>query len=391
MRVLYILHSTQATSGATKALLGLIMQLVSEGVTPLFIVPGKDGVYDILIKNNFDTYVIPFKMSIYPNRRSFSDKTFFIPKLICRTIINIFALIKIIRLAKMLHPDIIHTNTSVVNLGRMAAKSLNIPHIQHIREYSKYGNNDIYFYYFPSWRYVHKSMKKNNICNICITKDIQKHHELTNSTNTSVVYDGVHDVMQKMPNKEKEPFFLYAGRIEYIKGLDILLHAYNTYKENVNHSYILYVAGEIADELFYNEITHFIDSHQLKDHVRFLGNVDKIEELMQKAAALIIPSRFEGFGFCMPEAMFNGCLCIGNYVAGTKEQLDNGVECVKETIALSYSTEKELTDCLIKVHKSNDNDWNSIKEYAFKTVNTLYTNEKSAKTILQIYHNIIKS
>lgn len=391
MRVLYILHSTQATSGATKALLGLIQQLVPKGITPFFIVPGKEGVYNILIKNNYKVYNIPFKMSIYPNRRCISDKVSFIPKLICRTIINIFALIRIIRLAKMLHPDIIHTNTSVVNLGRIAAKSLNIPHIQHIREYSKYGNHGIYFHYFPSWRYVHNSMKKDNSCNICITKDIESHHELTHSANTVVVYDGVHSGMQKMPNKEKEPYFLYAGRIEYIKGLDILLHAYEHYKENVNHPYILYVAGETADNLYYNEITHFINCHQLEDYVHFLGNVDKIEELMQKAAALIIPSRFEGFGFCMPEAMFNGCLCIGNYVAGTKEQIDNGEAFVKEKIALSYSTEKELTDCLIKIHKTDDNHWNSIKDFAFKTVNTLYTNEKSAEVIFQIYNNIIKS
>ena len=65
---------------------------------------------------------------------------------------------------------------------------------------------------------------------------------------------------------------------------------------------------------------------------------------MRQAKAIIIPSHNEGFGRCMPEAMFNGCLCIGHDTGGTKEQMDNGTEATGEDIALRYQTEDQLTD-----------------------------------------------
>lgn len=388
MQVLYILHSTQATGGATKAILGLALQLKEKNVTPTFLVPDRMGIYNTLFNSGHQTYCIPFKLSIYPNYRSIGDKIFFFPKLLCRQIINIIALVRIIRLVKALRPDIIHTNTSVVSLGRMAAKWVGIPHIQHIREYGEYGNKDFSMHYFPSWKLVHRALEKDNLFNICITKDIQSHHGLKDLANTIVIYDGVHDSVQKMPAHEKEPFFLFAGRIEHIKGVDLLLNAYKQYADKNAAPYTLYIAGGVSDSLYYAEQKTFIDQNHLTEKVVFLGDVKDIENFMQKAKALVIPSRAEGFGFCMPEAMFNGCLCIGNNTAGTKEQIENGLELTGKDIALTYTTEEELADCLQKVHHSDESQWENMKKRAFRTVNTLYTNEESASAIFKIYKNI---
>ena len=113
--------------------------------------------------------------------------------------------------------------------------------------------------------------------------------------------------------------------------------------------------------------------------------MDNIETLMQKAKALIIPSRAEGFGFCMPEAMFNGCLCIGNRVAGTKEQMDKGLEYTGQEIALSFINHEELTTRLIEVHNSNKEYWTDMLTRAFNTVNSFYTREDSANAVYELY------
>lgn len=381
MRVLYVLHNTIPTDGSTKAILGLISLLREKGVTPIFLVPDTKGIFHSLLEQGYDTYAIPFKLSIYPNSKTTKDLFTFVLKLICRIAINIVALYRIKKLIKRLHPDIVHTNTSVVSLGRIAAKSIGIPHIQHIREY---GSKEFSTIYFPSWRFVHRQIRNHNTFNVCITKDIQRHHGL-NQCNSVVIYDGVHPKMTSIPASNKQNYVLYAGRIEYGKGLDILLTAYRNYIKEVQHPIPLKIAGGISDQNYHDSIKTYISQNRLSSHVTYLGEVDNIEALMQEAKALIIPSRAEGFGFCMPEAMFNGCLCIGNRVAGTKEQMDNGLEYTGQEIALSFITHEELTTQLIKVHNSNKEYWTDILIRAFNTVNSFYTREGSANAVYDLY------
>ena len=387
MRILYILHSTLPTSGATKAILGLVALLETMGVKPIFIVPNTDGIYQVLKKRDWEVYAVLFKMSIYPPTAGIKAKLLFIPKVICRFGINVRALMKIRKLVIVNQPDIIHTNTSVVSLGRIVARWTHTPHIQHIREY---GDHNFGISYLPSWQSIHKAFKRENTCNICITKAIRAHHELADAKNARIVYDGVHQPMKSMPLIHKEPYWLYAGRIEYGKGLDILLEAYADYVNSVETPLPLHVAGDVADTVYYESIQQFIDMHQLNNKVVFLGNITEIEQLMQKAKALIIPSRSEGFGFCMVEAMFNGCLCLGLYSSGTKEQMENGIERTGHEIALPFTNTKELTTLLIKVHRCNDSVWDNMLKAAFETVNSLYTFDNTATAVTSIYKEIMK-
>jgi glycosyltransferase involved in cell wall biosynthesis len=121
-----------------------------------------------------------------------------------------------------------------------------------------------------------------------------------------------------------------------------------------------------------------------------MGNVIDIEQIMQKAKALIIPSRSEGFGFCMVEAMFNGCLCLGLYSSGSKEQMENGIERTGHEIALPFTNTRELTTLLIKVHRCNDSVWDNMLKAAFETVNSLYTFDNTATAVMSIYKEIMK-
>lgn len=381
MRVLYVLHNTLPTDGSTKAVLGLISLLRERGVTPIFLVPDTKGIFNSLSGQGYETYAIPFKLSIYPNSKTNKDLLAFVPRLICRIAINTVALYRIKKLIRRLHPDIVHTNTSVVSLGRMAARSIGIPHIQHIREYAA---KEFYTVYFPSWRFVHRQIRNHNTFNICITQDILRRHGL-NPCNSVVIYDGVHPRMASIPASDKQNYFLYAGRIEYGKGLDILLTAYSSYAREVQHPVPLKIAGGIIDQNYHDSIKAYISQNRLSSHITYLGEVDNIEALMREARALIIPSRAEGFGFCMPEAMFNGCLCIGMRVAGTKEQMDKGLEYTGQEIALSFTTHEELTTRLMEVHNSNNDDWTDMLTRAFNTVNSFYTREDSADAVYELY------
>ncbi len=388
MKVLYILHSTLTEGGATKAVLGLVKELETKGVTPVFVVPDKDGIYSKLLEFGYEVYAIPLRMSIYPSLGGAKNAVLYFPRLIYTVIINLLSLYRIRKLVRKIKPSVIHSNTSVLNVGRIVANKEGIPHVQHIREY---GELDFSMRYLPSFKSVHKDMGKNNAYNICITRDILKHHGFEHMPNAGVIYDGVHMKVDVMPRKKKQNYFLYAGRIEYGKGLDILLKSYREYKDRTVSPMRLNVAGGVSDESYYREICDYITDKELEEYVSFLGVVDNIELLMQESKALIIPSRSEGFGFCMPEAMFNGCLCIGYNTAGTKEQIDNGFKFTSGDIALHYNTLEELTEKLLEVHDNCETRWEAMKIRAFNTVNKFYTHTSSAESVYKIYQNVIQA
>ena len=110
---------------------------------------------------------------------------------------------------------------------------------------------------------------------------------------------------------------------------------------------------------------------------------------MQQAQAIIVPSRSEGFGRCLAEAMFNGCLSICHNTAGLKEQLENGIELTNEEIGLSYDTPQQLTRLLEEISETPSDKYEHMINLAFFTVNKLYTREKNAEAIYEFYKYIL--
>ena len=110
---------------------------------------------------------------------------------------------------------------------------------------------------------------------------------------------------------------------------------------------------------------------------------------MREARALIISSPFEGFGFCMPEAMQQGCLVIGRNTSGTKEQLDNALEMTGQEIALRYETTEQLAGLLSEVADNPLSHYDNYTQKAFDVVNQLYTKENHAKKVYEFYNAIL--
>ncbi len=107
------------------------------------------------------------------------------------------------------------------------------------------------------------------------------------------------------------PYFLFAGRLERLKGVHVLLDAFSAFRDAD-----LLVAGEgtAADELRRRG--------GALDHVRFLGRVDqeRLSGLYAGAVALVIPSiGYETFGIVGIEAMAHGTPVIVNDLGALPE------------------------------------------------------------------------
>lgn len=119
----------------------------------------------------------------------------------------------------------------------------------------------------------------------------------------------------KNPEEERSdqiPYFLFVGRYAPEKGLDTLAAAYQTYREQIPAPWPLVCAG----------------SGSLRDTLVAAGAEDKgfvqpscLPDLMQNAAAFILPSRFEPWGVVAQEAAASGLPLILSDACGSATHL----------------------------------------------------------------------
>lgn len=388
MRILYITTSTKIHEGSSKALMQMIEELRHQDVVPMVITPSKQSLYTYLQEHKISCSTLShrYRMSVYPLSRTLRDKMFFIPRLIGRMVVNSIATIDLLKIAKQFQPDIIHTNVSVTPIGYYVARLLKLPHIWHIREY---GAVDIHtFYYYPNFTTQKRRYKRTHSYTISITKDILRYNDLFNHIYATTIYDGVLPANMTQYDVHKKPYFLYAGRLEKIKGILPLIDAYAEYCKRHPTPLPLHIAGS-GTTTYTQLVKDKISKYNIEDKVILLGMRDDMLSLYKEAKALIVSSLTEGFGFITSEAMFCGCLVIGNDVAGTKEQFDNGLEMTGKDIALRYTKQEELVQHMIDVSNNGIEHYEPMILRAQQVVKQLYSTEQNAQRVYQLYTSIV--
>jgi glycosyltransferase involved in cell wall biosynthesis len=118
-------------------------------------------------------------------------------------------------------------------------------------------------------------------------------------------------------------YVLYAGRLDPVKGLDILLHAWKRIHTPARQVE-LWLAGAGAEE---ERLRALALSLGVADHVRFVGQVTRQElpALFSSAALVVLPSRYEGLPLVALEAGACGAVCIGTRVGGIPEVICDGI------------------------------------------------------------------
>lgn len=386
-RVAYVLCATRANGGATKAFMSMLHGVMAKGIEPTVILPDKNGIYETLRAEGIYTEALSFRPNTYPNRKTLKDKLLFLPRMAARQHLNHKAAHRIAHILRKRNVQLVHTNVSITNVGHMASRMVRIPHVYHFREYA---DKDFGFAYCPSWKGFHDNLNTPKDYFICITRGIQQHHGLNDNAHARVIYDGVMEKRIEPTDNKRDNVFLYAGRIEPTKGLSDLLEAYLVaYRTTGGNVPPLHVAGAFSDKVFTEKMKAYTHENGIDDKIVFLGDCDNIYERMSRCKALFVPSRFEGFGLCMAEAMFQSTLVVGRNTAGTKEQLENGVEVSGHQIGIGYDTIDQLADIIKTLSTdSSQTAFDDMRHRAFKVVNSLYTIERHAEQVYEFYQTI---
>ncbi|MGH2641873.1 MAG: glycosyltransferase family 4 protein [Actinomycetota bacterium] len=116
----------------------------------------------------------------------------------------------------------------------------------------------------------------------------------------------------------EEPFFLYPAITHPHKNHETLLRAFARVAAESPAVSLVLTGGPGSKD---HAVTDEIDRLDLHDRVRHLGWVPRIDldDLLRRAAALTFPSRHEGYGLPVTEAMALGCPVVASAVTALPE------------------------------------------------------------------------
>jgi len=156
-------------------------------------------------------------------------------------------------------------------------------------------------------------------------------HLLNSKSKIYLVYPGIPDIdkvetsiSENVASLIDKPYLLFVGRIEYRKGIDLLLKAWPSVTRafpNLN----LIVAGK--------DINNYLEKLRSSDgdikssleqkNLFFLGEVTEEDKntLLHNCHLLVVPSRYESFGITAVEGLRAGKPVIASSVGGLVEVL----------------------------------------------------------------------
>lgn len=175
----------------------------------------------------------------------------------------------------------------------------------------------------------------------------------------------------------QEEYFLFAGRVEALKGIDIAIKAFEQLPEKK-----LYIAGTGP---MMEEMQAYVKEHQLTN-IRFLGYLQKEEmsERFYHARAVIMTSQcYEAFAMTIAEAYSYGVPVIAGSVGNMDGMVKEGITGVK----FEYNSAEELAE---KVREFETLDVHKLKENARAFYQKRLRPEDNYKKLEEIYQDILR-
>jgi glycosyltransferase involved in cell wall biosynthesis len=128
--------------------------------------------------------------------------------------------------------------------------------------------------------------------------------------------------------EQREPLILFVGRLDRMKGTDLLLKSYFEIADQMEASIPRIIF--IGRDCFWNDYNStFLEywkdriPKKYRDYVSFLGHIpyERICDYLNRATVSVFPSRWEPFGIVCLEAMAMGCPVVVSQGTGFAEVL----------------------------------------------------------------------
>lgn len=217
--------------------------------------------------------------------------------------------IRIVRLVRRLRPDVIlsgmaHLNFLVILLRLFFPSSTRLLVRQNgtVSAALAFGGLPRYtrFLYKLLYRHADRVICQSRAMAADLTDQTQIRPELIavlpNPVDLAGIQEGIREAKNKPPRwTGPGPHLLAVGRLSHEKGLDLLLRALATVRQNFPHADLL-IAGAGAEERALKELANSLG---LENAAHFAGHLDRPYECFPGATLFVLSSRHEG----MPNAL----------------------------------------------------------------------------------------
>jgi len=139
---------------------------------------------------------------------------------------------------------------------------------------------------------------------------------------TGLIYHGLDDTGNIRPGLAppdslriaRQGLIFTAGSVRPARGLEDLISALDSLRQNNGRAPVLAIAGNSGPEMarYQNRLMGWADGLGLSEHVLWVGQLDEAQMKWHYAhcTAFVMTSRVESFGHTGGEALSHGCVCI---------------------------------------------------------------------------------
>lgn len=183
-----------------------------------------------------------------------------------------------------------------------------------------------------------------------------------------------------IPDREREPYFLFCASLDHLRGWDLLLSAWERAAPELA-GWKLRIAGYHADE---HRVRQDLE-RRWGDRVVFHGYVQDVSALMQRAACLVRPSRMDGISNAMLEAMSLRTPVIASDAGGNPELVRqgwNGFLFPNEDVERLASTLVEMAACPSEQRAR-------MGEHAYRHVQAEFSMDRVVSAYLDLYQQLL--
>ncbi len=194
-----------------------------------------------------------------------------------------------------------------------------------------------------------------------------------------IVYNGIDLSMYSINKKSHKSINIacVARIVPKKKGQDTLIRAMGIVKEKYPNVKCYFVGDtDNTDEKI--KLNKLVKENNVENQIVFMGNLDNIPKFLETIDIFVMPSRYEGFGLALIEAMASKIPVIASNIDGPKEIIKDN----KYGTLFESESVEDLAKKIIKVIESND----EIKiEKAYKYVNNNYSIKEMVNNLSNIY------
>lgn len=196
--------------------------------------------------------------------------------------------------------------------------------------------------------------------------------------NPNQVYIKPHFTEESSQPRQEGEFYLYIGRVEPLKGIDLLIEAFSQLPD----LRLMIVGGGKQWE-----------TYQASARGKNCSNItvtgplqhNKLSAILANAKALILPSQcYETFGMVIIEAYAHSVPALAGRISGFPDLILPG----KTGLLFTYNSAASLKECIIQFEHQHQPAWNEAAQHEYKTK---YSPEVNYRMLINIYHNSLQN